>query len=66
MEQKIRALEEEDIRRLAASSLIPKFSEVYLGLVQNSTIRSTGLLTGQASMARHRQLRHTSTSTMAR
>jgi len=34
----IRALEEEDIDRLAASIVLPSFAQVYLGLLQNCTI----------------------------
>ena len=40
MVQGIRALEEEDIDRLAASVVLPSFAQVYLGLLQNCTILS--------------------------
>jgi DNA mismatch repair ATPase MutL len=35
MGERIRVLKDEEISRLAASIFIPKFSEVYLGLMQN-------------------------------
>ena len=37
MGHRIRALEEQDIDRLAASVVLPTFAQVYLGLLQNGT-----------------------------